>query len=146
MVCSLIALTLKVLNLFSVLDFLSSKANVIHGDLSVNNILINRVWDHEPAKSPSQLRVLASMKANILSQSSYVIDVNSQLHALASAQDTNPPKLSDSPARNQIPQATYAKVDNAGTLEHIESSGMIIDCDFMRYKDQSNHQTSVRIS
>ena len=33
-----------------------------------------------------------------------------------------------------------------GTLEHIEAAGMLIDCDFMRYKDDESHQTSVCIS
>ena len=32
-----------------------------------------------------------------------------------------------------------------GTLEYIEATGMLLDCDFMQYKDNHSHQTSVRI-
>ena len=51
-------------NFFSALEFLSTKAKVIHGDISINNILINQVWNYEPGCSPSQLRHVATSKAN----------------------------------------------------------------------------------
>src|SRR6266576_3165225 len=44
----------------TVLEFLSQKGNVIHGDISINNILINRVWDCSLEDSPARLRLLAS--------------------------------------------------------------------------------------
>ncbi|KJA13689.1 hypothetical protein HYPSUDRAFT_114335, partial [Hypholoma sublateritium FD-334 SS-4] len=102
------------LDLVNMLDFLNTKAKVIHGDLSINNILINRLWDYGPDNSPSHLRKLASTKANMR------LDPDSASHVV----DVSGP------------------VNYGGTLEYIESSGMIIDCDFMRFLHQDTHQTS----
>jgi hypothetical protein len=55
----------KMAHFFSALEFLSTKAKVIHGDLLINNILINRVWNYEPGCSPSKLCHLATSKANM---------------------------------------------------------------------------------
>lgn len=41
------------------------------------------------------------------------------------------------------PARALEVVNSAGTLEFIESTGMLIDCDFMRYLYQDTHQTSV---
>ncbi|KJA18733.1 hypothetical protein HYPSUDRAFT_115895, partial [Hypholoma sublateritium FD-334 SS-4] len=94
------------LDLVNVLEFLSKKAHVIHGDLSINNILINR----------SQRRALAgAVSHNTRSVPSAVV----------------PSAAVDSP--HQV---------YGGTMDHIECSGMLIDCDFMRFQDQPSHQTS----
>ncbi|KAF9470602.1 hypothetical protein BDN70DRAFT_821141 [Pholiota conissans] len=95
------------LDIVNVLDFLNSKARVIHGDISINNILIRRIWDHGPNDSPSQLLVQPSV-----------------------------------PVASATPQAANTIVDEEGTTEPIESSGMLIDCDFMRDVEQDTHQTS----
>lgn len=106
----------------SVLDFLDKKAKVIHGDLSINNIMINRVWDHGEKDLPSQLRTRAFAGA-------YKPDIN---------------LVSPLPQAKSCESVPF-KVDNDGTTEPIESCGMIIDCDFMRHKGHSSHQTSVSI-
>lgn len=101
------------------LEFLSQKAHVIHGDISINNIMINRVWDYESNKSPSQLCTLASTKATIFAQPAHNISTMSQHRALHGA-SVNRPTFSTRP-----------KVESGGTMDHIECSGMLIDCDFM---------------
>ncbi|KAF8342367.1 hypothetical protein F5887DRAFT_887411 [Amanita rubescens] len=99
------------LDVVNFLEFLSEKGNVIHGDISINNILINRVWNSPSEPSPSQLRKLASgIKAY---------------------------RSGSVPPRSPAVEASYD-----GTFEPIEATGFLIDCDFMRYKTDADHQTS----
>ncbi|KJA23319.1 hypothetical protein HYPSUDRAFT_201598 [Hypholoma sublateritium FD-334 SS-4] len=51
------------LDIVNSLEFLYKAVGVIHGDISMNNILINRVWKHEPNNSPSRLRIIACSNA-----------------------------------------------------------------------------------
>lgn len=148
----------KTFNWFSVLEFLNTKAKVIHGDVSISNIMINRIWTHGPNDSPTQLRALATARADSMSQTDLASDAFSDTEAnsdesLSSVQTPIYP-LSPvvGPAAVSVPVIQGAApalarvsdcVNHAGTLEFIESSGMLIDCDFMRYIHQDTHQTSV---
>ena len=122
----------------TVLEFLSEKANVIHGDISVNNILINHVWNGLLEDSPSQLRILAS-SINTSIDGSCADDRND---------DDSAPKLGLQSTHDPVLPLAPAHVDVSydGTLESIEAAGMLIDCDLMRLKDDERHQISVHIS
>ena len=163
---------------------------VIHGDLSINNIMINRIFDHEPDKAPSELRKLACAKADAQSdsdptaQSDLASDVAPAVEptamqspgvqslsaagppssnvanpsspgsqSLSLSPDLQPSQSCDSSALvsegcvatpAHATPAHVSPVDKSGTLEAIESSGMVIDFDFMRSLDQDTYQTSVR--
>lgn len=129
------------------MEFLSQKGNVIHGDISINNILINRVWDCSLEDSPARLRLLAS-NINASTNDPGPNDEHGQdaddrednsMPMLGLPHDqANPPVLP--------PASATVSVNYDGTLEPIEAAGMLIDCDFMRYKDNKGHQTSVRVS
>lgn len=212
---------------FLALEFLYQKVGVIHGDISMNNIMINRVWNYGPNDTPSLLRIIACAKArkatcaNIGPQSVVQVSATSttvvraptaftpsiiQTSTTSAAQvlaTSGPPQVISATATSltvvQAPcpvpatavavvqvaatsaiqqlaptfqvstasahvdsaPATYdpatcalidksrassvgAVVDYAGTTEHIEFAGMIIDCDFMRYEGQEINLTSVR--
>lgn len=131
----------KMANFFSALEFLSTKAMVIHGDVSINNILINRVWKYEPGCSPSQLRHLATSKADTASDVSDLSFYNtmSQSGSGSSAGPVVPALAIDTI------DTSSTSVDYGGTSEFIESAGMVIDCDFTRLLGQTTNQTSVRI-
>jgi hypothetical protein len=145
----------KMANFFSALEFLSTKAMVIHGDISINNILINRVWNYESGCSPSQLRHLATSKADTASDVSDVgfydntmsqSGSGSSAGAIIQSLDISAPVVqAPAPALaiDTIDTST-ASVDYGGTSEFIESAGMVIDCDFMRLLGQTTNQTSVR--
>lgn len=223
---------MTIANFLLALEFLHQKAGVIHGDISMNNIMINRVWRHGPNDSPSQLRAIASGYSNSIiyakdhdnSTSQSIAQASSTSTAVIQAPDTfttviqasatsaaqalvTPAPIgvvsavatsvavvqaSATPAVGQVPVtstiiqalATSAVVQvpiplvlsgpepstsitvveepaalavvrapashvgppvaYTGTTEHIESSGMIIDCDFMRFEGQETHLTSVR--
>ncbi|KJA21040.1 hypothetical protein HYPSUDRAFT_120945, partial [Hypholoma sublateritium FD-334 SS-4] len=109
------------LDLVNMLDFLDNKAKVIHGDVSINNIMINRVLECRENESPSQLRVAASNGA-------YKPDI--KLIA--------PPSIANQSDSSSIP----SQIDYKGTDEPIEACGMLIDCDFMRLKGNPSHLTS----
>lgn len=134
------------------LDFLNRKARVIHGDLSVNNVMISRVWPKESAKTPSQLRAIACALPGVVnaatgvdaatdsddsdtppSRPDFGIDQTSVVEPLALS--------SHDPAE---PLITSSSVNHNGTVDDIESSGMIIDCDFMRFVDDDMRMASVR--
>ena len=139
-------------NFFSALEFLSTKAKVIHGDLSINNILINRVWNYEPGRSPSQLRHLAISKANMapdVSDLGFYNNTMSQSRSGSNAGtiiqslDISAPVV-QAPAPALAVDTSTTSVDYDGTSEFIESAGMVIDCDFMQFLDDTTHQTLVR--
>ncbi|KJA14667.1 hypothetical protein HYPSUDRAFT_208538 [Hypholoma sublateritium FD-334 SS-4] len=220
------------LDIVNGLEFLNNKVGVIHGDISMNNIMINRVWGHGPDDSPSQLRAIACAAAgnianannqnNSMSQSTVQALATSTAVSQASTSTTDitasaaqvpttlpsltqapaafviapvpaVPAIAQAPAAPAVAQAPAAPVvaqapstsaaasptiaeaptttstiaqglvtselapvvpssalrseigsvaDVAGTTEHIESAGMLIDCDFMRYCDQDTHLTS----
>jgi hypothetical protein len=133
-------------NVFSALEFLSTKAEVIHGDISINNILINRVWNYEPGYSPSHLRHLATSKANMaphVSESMSQSGSGSNAGAVVQSHDISAPVV-EGPATALVVDPSATSVDYGGTSEFIESAGMVIDCDFMRFLGQITHQTSVR--
>ena len=106
---------------FLVLEFLDKKAEVTHGDISINNAMINRVHDDEE-DSPSRLRARA--------------------FAGAYKPDTVLVPL-PSPSNSSV--SSTSTVGEEGTTEPIDSCGMLIDCDFMRRKGHNGHQTSVSI-
>lgn len=213
-------LTMNISKFFLGLEFLSNKVGVIHGDISMNNIMINRVWHHGPDDSPSQLRAIACAAASNISQASTSPTAINQASATSTAINRTPavsataasaaqvpitlppltqapaaPIIAQAPAASAIAQAPAASAvgqapatsavaaatisqtltttsaiagglvtsesvpaappfasasedgsvaDVAGTTEHIESAGMLIDCDFMRYCNQDTHLTSVR--
>ncbi len=129
MVCTIaVYRTMEILNLFPALEFLSAKGHVIHGDFSIFNIMIHRIFQYAQGRSPSHLRIIASTSANVTA---------SQHHALSQAPADTSTSTTASPPR---------KVDVNGTTEHIECSGMLIDCDFMNFKDRSSNRTSVRMN
>lgn len=145
---------MKMANVSSALEFLSTKAKVIHGDLSINNILINRVWNYEPGCSPSQLRHLSTSKADTapdVSDLGFYNDSMSQSGSGSNAGDVvQSPDIDISapvvqgPTPALVVNTSATTVDYGGTSEFIESAGMVIDCDFMRFLGQTTHQTSVR--
>lgn len=133
--------------------------------------MINRVWPQGSAKSPSQLRELAcASPKNVTSESNSndlmplseptsddpgAIDgippadptavVQSSASTITDAAVV-PPADSASVVNNSalaLPDTNVA-VNYNGTLEHIESAGMVIDLDFMRYLTEDTHLTSVR--
>ncbi|KAF8971030.1 hypothetical protein BDZ97DRAFT_1753385 [Flammula alnicola] len=124
------------LDIVNALDFLNTKAMVIHGDLSINNILINRVWNHGPDDSPSRLRSLAFADANTSPNVSSSNDQNNSTSQ--SAMMSNEALV----VQNSAPPAVDDMIGHEGTLEPIEAAGMLIDCDFMQYLHQDTHQTS----
>ena len=160
------------------LEFLD-KAGVSHGDVSISNAMINRIFDHGPADSPTQLRILVRQKAEAAyaaaKRADVVVGADSASDAASDAEGSSDSSHSvltpiqplspavgpavasvpvNGPAAVSVPNiqgATPAPapaqvaevVDSAGTLEFIESTGMLIDCDFMRYLHQDTHQTSV---
>ena len=122
----------------TVLEFLSDKGNVIHGDISINNILINRVWGCSVEDSPSQLRVLAP-------------SVNTVPKLGLESPHDRPRSDGDSivervPVLRLAPVQAPMDADYNGTFEPIEAAGMLIDYDLMRNKDEQSHQTSVCVS
>ena len=152
------------------MEFLSERGNVIHGDISINNILINHVWEYSVKDSPSRLRALASgvKTSTTLPEGTPLVDNthNQDTLVFIEADDHNDkndnnsmPKLGlGSPHGQPGPSSSIIKgvpilplalalapveAGYNGTLEHIEATGMLIDCDFMRYKDVGSHQTSV---
>ena len=48
------------------------------------------------------------------------------------------------PAPALAVDTSTTSVDYGGTSKFIESAGMVIDCDFMRFLGETTHQTSVR--
>jgi hypothetical protein len=48
------------------------------------------------------------------------------------------------PAPALAVDTSTTSIDYGGTSEFIESAGMLIDCDFMQFLDDTTHQTSVR--
>ena len=58
MVCLIFVVVITVTNDFLALEFLYVKGGIIHSDISMNNVMINRVWDCEPHELPSRLRML----------------------------------------------------------------------------------------
>lgn len=239
-------LIITVVNNFLGLEFLYVKGGIIHGDVSMNNVMINRVWDCESDNMPSRLRMIActlkqlaidannsnsdsavttKTQASAISATQALVIDTSTVHAAATsttvtrtptvseltpiteAHDTSlapavlsantvsvaqvsassvidqTPASSEEPHFIAVPTAlTYHGpthtslaavqantntelgavvqepttaalalrehssnvVDWTGTTEHIESSGMIIDGDFMQYKSQETNLTSVR--
>ena len=105
-------------------------ANVIHGDISLFNWMINRRFKYEKDQSPSYLRTLAT---EIFSHYFTPDTRNSAIAKIVAKGDKTIIVHSRRPA------------NKTGTTEHIESSGMLIDYDFMRSKDKPSNQTSVRI-
>lgn len=155
------------------MEFLSEKGNVIHGDISINNILINRVWEYSVEDSPSRLRALASgvKTSTTLPEGTPLVDNAHDQDTLVFIEaddhndkndDNSMPKLGLGSPHGQpgssssivkgvpilplAPAPAPVEAGYNGTLEHIEAAGMLIDCDFMRYKDVGSHQTSVRVS
>lgn len=173
------------------LEFLYQTVGVIHGDISLNNIMINRVWKHVPGNSPSRLRIMACSNSRTLTfrtnransacrigqvstttviqtptTSTTVVQASvpstTQGPTTASTAVVHVPATSDEPATSELipsvqvlatsPALTVQEhssgvgimVDYKGTTEHIESAGMVIDCDFMRYAGQEINLTSVR--
>ena len=226
-------------NEFLALEFLCRKVGVIHGDISMNNILINRIWDWDDDDCPTHFRIIACAHAQFLAYAES-LDLSipqSAVHVSASATSTavvqasttsaattsfsvvqatsataqaitfesapvhevsitsatfNSEQLTTFESNQSIPtfQAAHAAsvlaatsaltatsavataavatssaassavasstvnvevysrdlgpVDHTGTTEHIESAGMLIDCDFMRNEGQESNMTSVR--
>ncbi len=104
-------------------------ANVIHGDISLFNWMINQCFKYEKDQSPSSLRTLAT---KIFSCYFTPETRNSAIAKAVAKRDKTIIVHSRQPA-NKI-----------GTTEHIESSGMLIDYDFMQSKDKLSNQTLVR--
>lgn len=139
------------------LEFLNVHAKVVHGDLSFNNIMINRVWQHKHDQSPSDLRNFLTKSRKVPDSSppdvSLCPDVPLSLLKLPSSQ-TPFPMVIENPSLqvdDDFPLNEDSSLDDdfrvigpAGTVEEIEATGMLIDCDFMRYTTQNTHQTSVR--
>jgi hypothetical protein len=127
------------------LEFLNVHAQVVHGDLSFNNIMINRVWQHKRDRSPSDLRnfLIKSRKVpdSLPPDVSLPPNVPLSLLKLPSSQTPFSTVVDNSPL--QVNDDSVV-VDHAGTIEEIEATGMLIDCDFMRYTTQKTHQTSLR--
>ena len=123
---------MKMANLLSVLEFLNKKANVIHCNLLINNIMINQVWDHRPNNSPTQLCNLISAKANIIPDvSNGPNDSMSQLEPVSNVAIVQTPAISASVIQGPAPSPAVSTIDYGGTFEPIEAAGMIIDCNFM---------------
>jgi hypothetical protein len=127
------------------LEFLSEKGNVIHGDISINNILINRVWDYSLEDSPTQLQILAS-NINTSTDDPCANDTHDQDNTDDRNDDNSMPKLGLQSPYDQTCPPILLDVSYDDTLDSIEAAGMLIDYDFMRYKDDESHQTSVCIS
>jgi hypothetical protein len=101
--------------------------------------LINQVWNHEPGHSPSQLRHLATSKANMapnvfdlgfynntMSQSGSGFNAGTIIQSL----DISAPVV-QAPAPTLAVDTSTTSIDYGDTSEFIESAGMLIDCDFM---------------
>ncbi|KAF9477569.1 hypothetical protein BDN70DRAFT_881054 [Pholiota conissans] len=127
------------IDIVNALEFLNTKADVIHGDLSINNILINRVWNHTPDNTPSKLRSLAFQ----------VGDADTTPNISGSNEQNNLPTQSvqisapvPAPAPAPAPAVCVQVVSDNGTVEPIEAAGLLIDYDFMRDVNEDTHQTS----
>jgi hypothetical protein len=119
MVCLLAASMMKMANLLSVLEFLNKKANVIHGDLSINNIVINRVWDHGPNDS-STVKVPPHSKFQT-SSNHHFITSNPQLHYMTHSPHHHvtphiTPHLTITISRAAQPSVTPGLVSSTATL------------------------------
>lgn len=128
------------LTFVSGLDFLNGKARVIHGDLSMNNIMIGRVWPKGSAQTPSQLRNIACNS----NASDTVSDGGRSPTSQPDLTIVGAPVVDSLAGPNPDPPSVSDAVDHTGTCEAIESSGMLIDFDFMRYTNDNTHMASVR--
>lgn len=156
-------------NILSGLEFLKGKALVLHGDISMFNILIHRFWPKGSGRLASELREIASNRCTNTTGSNDSNDptspsasacndldiVDNTLPTVSTApvqtseptpETTVPPASSTQVEESQVPSApaTTVSANYNGTLEHIEFAGMLIDFDFMRYTKDDIHMTSVR--
>ena len=115
------------------LDFLCRKARILHGDLSPSNIMINRLSSEESDKPPSELREIAC--------SSVVLDPRLDDGNSGPLYLPDPSTVTKATGSDNLSAET--PVDCFGTTEEIESSGMIIDGDFMRNVDDTTRRASV---
>lgn len=137
----------------------------------MNNILIHRVFEHRPDNAPSALRIKAS--SGVISQSEAhsstsakstpgtptLVDHSDIEENLSLSTDYSSSSISISPERvppaevdflmglkvaSSGTEATQVPLNlRAGMTDDIESSGMLIDFDFMRWTVSQSHQTSV---
>lgn len=125
---------INISNFFSALDYLNSKANIIHGDISVNNILIGRWWKNDDNEKETDQGTVMHI--------SNITPSNIRTHL---GMNTFP-----SPDTCLIDDIAFLKSNDEefgceGSTRLIEHFGMLIDCDFARFKDKASHQASVRI-
>ncbi len=115
--------TISTLIFILALDFLHRKGHVLHGDLSMYNIMIGRVWPEESDLTPSELRAIACALNAIGANADGGDSPKSQpdLATDGALADHRATVLNNSTSSDNTP------VDYLGTHEPIESCGMLID-------------------
>lgn len=78
-------LIINIANDFLALEFLYKKGGIIHGDISMNNVMINRVWDYGSNNSPSQLRAIASTNVPVQNATAVNDNGNSTFQSIIQA-------------------------------------------------------------
>ncbi|KAF8155840.1 hypothetical protein B0H34DRAFT_808831 [Crassisporium funariophilum] len=121
------------LDIVNTLEYLSTTAGVIHGDISINNVLINRVWNYKPGHSPSQLcdRAIIKLQTNMNANVGPVIQPPAVPAPVIQSSAVQGPVV-QGPAPLVV-DTSDSSIDSEGTTKFIESAGMVIDCDFMRF-------------